>query len=304
MYLLLPTQIVIECCCRCESTHKCTGVHARAMCEVGDVDIVPWNKEQYHALVESLDPQRDIILYPNEQAVLPSALHDILTERLKSSGTNGVGGCGRNGRYRLVVLEASWQHGATMARQLQEHRQSLSLPPIIFLTLPKEALVGQYWKFQEVGQSAVSTIEAVAFAAKVFPRVPRACPAATTTATNSATSLDCVSTDFGDEQYNHLLTLFHVQRQRVLMNTIGLLDTQKKVTQCESTSSSHKGNEHDSSSGDIGERIFKKKKILDERFHPEPKAAKEGLVKIPRAMCVVGYGAGCWTNVLVRSKCQ
>jgi hypothetical protein len=62
-----------------------------------------------------------------------------------------------------VVLEASWNYGKGMAQQVRTHRASVGLPPLRCVQLTD--ITGQYWKFQTMGHSAVSTIEAIAHTA-------------------------------------------------------------------------------------------------------------------------------------------
>ena len=69
-----------------------------------------------------------------------------------------------NRRRRLVVLEGSWSAAKTMHSKIVSHRQAENLPSIDCALLV--GLVGQYWRFHNMGNSAVSTIEAIAFAAK------------------------------------------------------------------------------------------------------------------------------------------
>lgn len=98
------------------------------------------------AMVSALDPSRDVILFPSEQAVCASLFKwgcsdggrigaavaadcpseeqeddeknsyrdDVGAEASKSSDLGGS----NTHRWRLVVLEASWQHGKTMYRQV------------------------------------------------------------------------------------------------------------------------------------------------------------------------------------------
>ena len=100
------------------------------------------------AMVSALDPSRDVILFPSEQAVCASVFKwgrsdggrigaaaaaadspnedqeddrknsyrdDVGAEARKSSDLGGSS----THRWRLIVLEASWQHGKTMYRQVR-----------------------------------------------------------------------------------------------------------------------------------------------------------------------------------------
>lgn len=93
-----------------------------------------------------------------------------------------------NKKWRLVVLEASWMHAKGVYRKINLYREKYKLPPIPCVRL--NDITGQYWKFHEQGHAAVSSIEAIAYAAK----------AAGST----------------DETFHKLLTLFRLQKYRVL----------------------------------------------------------------------------------------
>jgi hypothetical protein len=94
----------------------------------------------------------------------------------------------RSGRWRLVVLEASWNYGKGMAMQLRQHRESVGLPPLQCVQLTD--VTGQYWKFQTMGHAAVSTIEAIAYTAR--------------------------AAGVTDRDVQNMLVLFQLQKYRVL----------------------------------------------------------------------------------------
>jgi hypothetical protein len=94
----------------------------------------------------------------------------------------------RSGRWRLVVLEASWNYGKGMAMQLRQHRESVGLPPLQCVQLTD--VTGQYWKFQTMGHAAVSTIEAIAYTAR--------------------------AAGITDKDVQNMLVLFQLQKYRVL----------------------------------------------------------------------------------------
>lgn len=107
-----------------------------------------WNKptEEWTNLVRSLDATRDVILFPYEDSTVADEFD-----------------WQRDGeRPRLVVLEASWAYGKTMAHQIVSCRKEAGLPPLRSVILKN--VVGQYWRFQSEGQSAVSTIEVLMLA--------------------------------------------------------------------------------------------------------------------------------------------
>ena len=162
-----------------ESLHKCTGVHAAALCAQGSVALLHWERERtdpaFLAWVGSLDPAADVLLFPSEGAV--DAEHFPWRTGTRSGD-----------KWRLVVLEASWTNGKKMARQLQALRRQLGVPPLPCVTL--SGVVGRYWRFHEEGLAAVSTIEAIAHAA--------------------------AAAGMQDDMCERLLLLFRLQRLRVL----------------------------------------------------------------------------------------
>ena len=189
----------------------------------------------WRAVVESLNPERDVLLFPGDDAILAEEFPWTYTS-LEAAGLHAADShCGesqknllqdadavpegaepsqqqepdqqqqqkeqqqqqqqqeeqslvRQTRWRLVVLEASWTYGKGMARQIVQHRARCGLPPIRLVAL--SGIVGQYWKFQEVGQSALSTIEAIAAAAG--------------------------AAGLGADEIQALLVLFRLQKFRVL----------------------------------------------------------------------------------------
>lgn len=159
-------------------------------------------REEWKSAVESLDHTRDVLLFPCEGAEL--AEHFPWRSAACATKSDGMGAesapelpaeggsddnsnatsavvasqdnfdalsTTRNGsmnsqqhRWRLVVLEANWSYGKTMAMQIRTHRESVGLPPLRCVQLTD--ITGQYWKFQTEGRAAVSTIEAIAHTAK------------------------------------------------------------------------------------------------------------------------------------------
>jgi hypothetical protein len=103
-------------------------------------------------------------------------------------GEISCNGATRSGRWRLVVLEASWNYGKGMAMQLRQHRESVGLPPLQCVQLTD--VTGQYWKFQTMGHAAVSTIEAIAYTAR--------------------------AAGIADKDVQNMLVLFQLQKYRVL----------------------------------------------------------------------------------------
>jgi DTW domain-containing protein YfiP len=165
-----------------ESLHKCTGMHAIAMAAEDQVSYTIWPRitigGDIAPIIEGLDPDRDILLFPSKDAVSARRFPWLPSHQVDSQVK----------RYRLVVLEASWNHGKTMANQIISYRNEHQLAPISCVIL--EDVVGQYWRFQREGNSALSTIEAIAYTA-------------------AAAGLDT-------NRMNELLCLFQAQKYRVL----------------------------------------------------------------------------------------
>lgn len=116
-----------------------------------------------------MDADRDVILFPDDAAAIPQEVDWISCRR------------------RVVVLESTWNAAKTMYRGIVSVRQEAGLPAIPCVKL--EQVTGQYWRFHEEGNCAVSTIEAIAH---------------------------LVYATSHPQEAEALLYLFHVQRQRVL----------------------------------------------------------------------------------------
>lgn len=153
---------------------KCTGIHAAVLGEEGQTTYRLWEKEedQSTSIVSSLDHEKDVLLFPYPD----STPADVFPWHEQ--------------RWRLLVLEASWGYAKAMSQQIVNYRKQHNLPPLRSVSLHN--VVGQYWRFQSEGHSAVSTIEAIAHTAR----------------TAGSTEQD----------ENDLLTLFKVQKHRVLGN--------------------------------------------------------------------------------------
>eukprot|EP00595_Chromulina_sp_UTEXLB2642_P003514 CAMPEP_0196765032 /NCGR_PEP_ID=MMETSP1095-20130614/7431_1 /TAXON_ID=96789 ORGANISM="Chromulina nebulosa, Strain UTEXLB2642" /NCGR_SAMPLE_ID=MMETSP1095 /ASSEMBLY_ACC=CAM_ASM_000446 /LENGTH=122 /DNA_ID=CAMNT_0042122229 /DNA_START=496 /DNA_END=864 /DNA_ORIENTATION=- len=91
---------------------------------------------------------------------------------------------------RLVILEASWNHGKAMANQIINYRKDHNLPAIPMVSL--QDVSGKYWRFHREGNNALSTIEAITYTA--------------------------LSITNNSNLFNHLLLLFEIQKYRVLKN--------------------------------------------------------------------------------------
>jgi hypothetical protein len=167
---------------RQESLLKCTGIHAAALCKEGQVEYWHWQKDEWHDIVDKLDASRDVLLFPYQTSI--PADEFAWDDRFTPTDSANIS-CSK---WRLVVLEASWAYGKTMAHQIVDYRKAKGLPPLRSVILTN--ITGQYWRFQSEGHSAVSTIEAVAHAA--------------------------VAAKLSARYFDDLLLLFYVQKYRVV----------------------------------------------------------------------------------------
>lgn len=186
--------------CRHESLHKCTGVHSAVLCTEGTVSHAHWLKEAedgsyfpWLPIVESLDASRDVLLFPSPDATFADAFDWGPSSVASTRGGDRSDGAGQSTgceRYRLVVLEATWNHAKWISKQIATHRKAKGLPPLRCVAL--KDVVGQYWRFHEEGHSALSTIEAIAYTAS--------------------------AAGMSDDGVDAMLALFRVQKGRVLLS--------------------------------------------------------------------------------------
>ena len=128
-----------------------------------------WPKDKspldWQELVEHLDPSQDVLLYPSSDSIFVEQF-DWHHEEVKSNKgiikTDAIEDTQK--RWRLIVLEGSWNYSKYMAESINKRRRDLDLPPIKCVMLNCNT-VGKYWRFHEEGHSAVSTIEAIAHTA-------------------------------------------------------------------------------------------------------------------------------------------
>ena len=153
-----------------------------------------WTKEEgrgpslapvWGPIVAALDPSRDVLLFPCSDATLAS---EFKWHSFESFGNETE--VPSTLRRRLVVLEATWNHAKGMARQIAAYRMEMGLPAIPCVMLSD--VVGGYWRFHEEGNTALSTIEAIAHTA--------------------------VAAGMNPEHFDIMLTLFRVQKGRVLLS--------------------------------------------------------------------------------------
>lgn len=184
--------------------HKCTGIQAAVMCTAGTVEVAHWRKDEWEDTVRSLDADVDILVFPGDDSIDISNFDWTTGPKSSSSSSSpppaAAAACssssssrfvGDQERYRIVMIEASWQRGLTMSRQLIQTREQLHLPPLRMISLPN-GIVGKYWRYHEMGNSAVSTIEAIGYAAQ--------------------------AAGVSEKQLATLLLLFRLQRHRVMDN--------------------------------------------------------------------------------------
>lgn len=188
-----------------ESLHRCTGVHSRVLATHSQVDYVHWEKDRWGPLVESWRADRDVLLFPTDNAVDAG---EFQWNGPMPAATGAEEATGQP-RYRLIVLEASWNYGATMARQIMEWRAEKGLPPLQCIKLSN--IVGKYWRFQEFGHAAVSTIEAIT------------CAVLAAMQSNFAlTPVEAEEEELRQEMlgrtHKDMLLLFNLQKYRVLDN--------------------------------------------------------------------------------------
>jgi hypothetical protein len=220
---------------------KCTGIHAGALCSENSVSYIHWNRCQsdWEAVIERLDPEIDVLLFPyphsipaetfswsmnssngtrsnseerGEMKMMGSDTNqpcinrnntsaaDTVNEEISQTSNSANFPMGMDHinntnkikakKKRLIVLEASWNYAKTMAQQIIEYREKLHLPAIPSIIL--HDVTGQYWRFHAEGHAAVSTIEAIAHTAK--------------------------AANINEYEVDKLLTLFRVQKYRVLKN--------------------------------------------------------------------------------------
>ena len=114
--------------------------------------------------------------------------------------SDGTGGR----KWRLIILEGSWNYAKTMAWQIIAYRKEHHLPPLPCVIL--KDLTGEYWRFHHEGHSAVSTIEAIAHTA--------------------------LAAGLSSPQFDDLLLLFRLQKWRVMNSVRGGGKVPKAVEVC------------------------------------------------------------------------
>jgi DTW domain-containing protein YfiP len=131
-----------------ERSNRSTGAHSLALVEEGTVQTAHWPREKegavMEAIIEAIDPTRDLLLFPDDSAV-----------PIAQACSRSPGGEEEGGRPRLILLEGNWTYAAKMASYIKKRVSGLRSVCL------EEGVVGTYWRFQSVGVSALSTIEAL-----------------------------------------------------------------------------------------------------------------------------------------------
>jgi hypothetical protein len=151
-----------------------TGVTAATMCLPGQVKVIQWTKDrtahELDLILEEIDCKQDLILFPGADSVDATQVNWLTNGRqsglLQCAGARaniGIDKCEIIPRKkRLIVIESSWTNGKTVYNELKaglNNKYPLEADQIRCISLSN--IVGQYWRFQAVGHSAVSTIEAI-----------------------------------------------------------------------------------------------------------------------------------------------
>jgi hypothetical protein len=81
---------------RHETLHKCTGVHANVLSTEGSFEVAYWPKDkeessQWKATVASLDSERDVILFPSENAIPAEDFQWTYNYQTKEAFLNDIG---------------------------------------------------------------------------------------------------------------------------------------------------------------------------------------------------------------------
>ncbi len=231
-----------------EKVSKSTGVAAAVMALEGQVKIVNWPRserewahdyleykdkmaKQVDVVLDEINCESDYLLFPGVGSV-DAASVDWSTVPLdmavKSSDEASLQAPSMPRKRRLIVIESSWATGKTVYNDLLLGLNAKYGPEMAskLKCISLSNIVGQYWRFQAVGHSAVSTIEAIYHAAMVAKNCSREMTAEQASvpsksvqcsdANNVSEAKTSESTVSCDEPYDALLILFRLQRNRIL----------------------------------------------------------------------------------------
>jgi len=225
-----------------ERVTSCTGITAAVMAMEGQVQVARWPKtarDRPHLLsayprdqtqremdkvLQEIDCETDFLLFPGPGSV-DATLIDWNMQYMTQPSTNSKNGDmaalnGANLAYaqprkrRLIVVESNWSNGKTVYNDLIAGLQSMHgmAKAAKLRCLSLSNVVGKFWKFQAVGHSAVSTIEAIHHAAIIAKKLMKP-PDATSLGEESETAF---SENSNHDEYDALLVLFRLQRNRLL----------------------------------------------------------------------------------------
>lgn len=113
-----------------ETLLKCTGVQASVLCEDNTLSVIHWARDEKDAwkdIVENFNSHSDVLLFPSPNATSSKDFNwqDIDNNSNESNSSNS-NISSNNNKWRLIVLEASWECAKTMAKQIGIY-SSLSL---------------------------------------------------------------------------------------------------------------------------------------------------------------------------------
>ena len=177
-----------------ETWNRSTGAHASALIDDGVLTVVHWEQleegqgGERRGIVDQIDPQRDVLLFPSSQAVT-------IGDSGLWSPSSATSAPSARPKPRLVVLEANWSYAKSMAGWL-----TAQMPTLKHVCLAD--VTGTYWRFQDEGASALSTIEALYHSA---------CQA-----TQAMTAPAGAEMREREAPFHNLLLLFEYQRKRML----------------------------------------------------------------------------------------
>ena len=195
-----------------ERLQRSTGAHALALIEEGAVEVAFWprhkNSTDMKNILDSLNPSRDVLLFPDDSAVCIAnydfACNQVQMHSQKENPLLDKSQALESGspqqRKRLVIIEANWTYAKKMVAFLKQ--QVTGLQSVCL----SNSVVGTYWRFQTVGVSALSTIEAIYHACKqaVVPNEVH------------RSTCDESDRDSTRDPFSPMLVLFEYQRRKLL----------------------------------------------------------------------------------------
>ena len=230
-----------------ERITSCTGITAAVMALEGQVTVGYWPKsardrphllkshpvadtqKQMEKVLREIDCETDFLLFPGPGSIDATQvdwnMNYMTTPVTKAENSEGAASsdlCAPHAqprKRRLIVIESNWQSGKTVYNDLIAGLQGMygveKAAKLRCLSLSN--VVGKYWKFQAVGHSAVSTIEAIHHAAIIAKKLMKQSNLAFEEPGHAGdeAGVDERREQQGDE-YDALLILFRLQRNRLL----------------------------------------------------------------------------------------